>query len=91
MFGRILSWFLNDIIVQKLANNRSFQRLALKIDNSIQSNKKTLEEKLKQGELPLNGDLTAVKMKIKEFPAVKFVNTFVNEIRNEISRVKSQK
>ncbi len=35
MFGRVLNYFLNEFIVNALANSRSFQRIALRIDGFL--------------------------------------------------------
>ena len=35
LFGRIIGWFVQDILVKQLANSRTFQRLALKIDTTL--------------------------------------------------------
>jgi hypothetical protein len=34
-FGRIIGWFVQDILVKQLANSRTFQRFALKIDSTL--------------------------------------------------------
>ena len=34
-FARIVGWFVQDIVVKQLANSRTFQRLAVKIDSTL--------------------------------------------------------
>ncbi|KAJ1415852.1 hypothetical protein B484DRAFT_422305 [Ochromonadaceae sp. CCMP2298] len=44
MIGRFISWITNEVIVKNLANNRNFQKFAVRIDSTIQKNKKMLQE-----------------------------------------------
>jgi len=46
MLGKLVAMFLDKFIVHTLANNKQFQRLALKIDDVIAKNKSVLESKL---------------------------------------------
>lgn len=46
MLGKFVAMFLDKFIVHTLANNKQFQRLALKIDDVITKNKSVLESKL---------------------------------------------
>ena len=42
--GKIFSWFANEILIKTLAENRSFQRFALKVDSFLTSKQETLKE-----------------------------------------------
>ena len=35
IFGRIIRYFVQDIVVKQLANSRTFQRFVLKIDTTL--------------------------------------------------------
>ena len=52
--GNIFRWLLQDVLVNSLANNRRFQRFALKFDSFLNNNKakinETAEEISKQAE-----------------------------------------
>ena len=37
-FGRVFHWIANEIIVKTLAENRSFQRFAMRTDDYLQNN-----------------------------------------------------
>lgn len=47
-FARILHWVANEIVVEKLANSRSFQRFAVRTADSIEKAKAMTAEKLQQ-------------------------------------------
>jgi len=46
MLGKVVAMFLDKFIVHTLANNKQFQRLAVRIDDVITKNKSVLESKL---------------------------------------------
>ncbi|KAL6651012.1 hypothetical protein ACP70R_009937 [Stipagrostis hirtigluma subsp. patula] len=37
MFGRVLSYLLNEFLVEGLANNRAFQRFAVKTNRTLEN------------------------------------------------------
>ncbi len=43
MFSRVLNWFASEFIVNTLANSRSFQRLALRIDSFLSKQQSTIK------------------------------------------------
>lgn len=90
MFKRLLSYVVNDIIVHNLAHNKNFQRLALRIDEIITRNRTLIEKKLKDADLTIpykNVDLQNVKYSFTNSPPVRFITTFVTEIRKELKNV----
>lgn len=88
IFGRLVSWLLNDIIVHTLANNRRFQRLALKIDSTITNSKKIMEEKYVSN---VAGTIKDKKETLQKFDVSKFINTFKEEVQKEMKNIKSSK
>ncbi|WVZ86342.1 hypothetical protein U9M48_033140 [Paspalum notatum var. saurae] len=44
LFGRALSYVVNEFIVEGLANNRAFQRLAVKTNRTLESVKSKAKE-----------------------------------------------
>lgn len=82
MIGRLISWLMNDIIVNALANNKRFQGLALKIDSMVNKNKKVItEDYMKTGEKLAKEKLS----KLKESQIASITKEFVSEFRKEIS------
>lgn len=78
MIGKLVSWLMNDIIVNALAKNRRFQNLALRIDNFMSTNKKTIEEKyVKTGEQAIKQKME----KAKESQFGLFAKEFMEEIK----------
>ena len=90
MFGKLVAWFVNDIVVHTLANNKRFQQMAVRMDHSITKNKKVIhEEYLKPGEKLLNEHVGKVKETlppITKVNPVHFAKTFYNEIRKEVTK-----
>ncbi len=83
MLGKLVSYFLNDIIVHTLANSKRFQGFALKIDSAINKNKKVItEDYMKSGEKVLNENLS----KVKESKVGVFASTFMAEMKKELAK-----
>jgi uncharacterized protein YwlG (UPF0340 family) len=81
MIGRLISWFMNDIIVRTLANNKRFQGMALKIDGFLTKNKQVVQENyVKTGEKVLKENAA----KVKESRAGVFAQTFLKEMKKEV-------
>lgn len=78
VFQRMISWIVNDLIVHRLANNRNFQKLALKIDATIQNNRSVIEKKIK------DTDIKDVTHSFQNFGPVRFVRTFYVEVQKEL-------
>lgn len=76
LFGRLFQWFAQDIVVKFLANNRSFQRFAVKMDASINNNKKVIEDKVKS----VNKE--NIVNSASDF------KTFLQDIQNEMKKIK---
>ena len=82
-FGKVMSWIVNEAVVKALANNKTFQRFALKTDTFARQNiakvEDTLKTTLKQGESvastgkfpstleSLKGEVETVKSEIEKF------------------------
>lgn len=54
LFARVISWFAEEIIVKTLSRSRRFQHFALRTDDFVTKQKKTLEEHAKK--MPANLD-----------------------------------
>ena len=46
MFGKVIAMFLDKFIVHTLANNKQFQRLALRIDDIVTKKKSVIQAKI---------------------------------------------
>jgi hypothetical protein len=81
MIGRFISWITNEVIVKNLANNRNFQKFAVRIDSTIQKNKKTLQDFSKE-------NLSMVKDRLGKSGGgpVAFAKTLVSDVREEIAK-----
>ncbi len=55
-FGKILTWIANEVVVKTLANNKTFQRFALRTDTFARENyskaKDTISKTVKEGTIP---------------------------------------
>lgn len=84
VFQRLISWIVNDLIVHRLANNRHFQKFALKIDATIEKNRTVIEKKIK------DTDLNDVKQSVSNLGPIKFVRTFYAEVQKELKNSQQQ-
>ncbi|KAJ1389602.1 hypothetical protein B484DRAFT_459670 [Ochromonadaceae sp. CCMP2298] len=82
MIGRFISWITNEVIVKNLANNRNFQKFAVRIDSTIQKNKKMLQEGFSKENL----DMVKDRLGASGGGPVAFAKTFVSEVREEIAK-----
>lgn len=84
---QILSWIANEIIVKQLAENRSFQRLAVKIDSTLNSKKDVI---LKYGEELKKTGTEALKKNqattTDGFDIKKFMLAFKDEVKKDFSK-----
>ena len=55
-FGKIMTWIANEVVVKTLANNKTFQRFALRTDTFARENlskaKETINKTVKEGTIP---------------------------------------
>lgn len=81
--GKVMSWVVNEVVVKTLANNKSFQRFALRTDTFARENMTKVEETLKKtinegvavastGKIPnklasIEGEIEAVRAEIVKF------------------------
>lgn len=90
MIGRLISWLMNDIIVNALANNKRFQGLAVKIDAMVNKNKKVItEDYMKTGEKVAKEKVAKLKESQYGVIAQEFIAEFKKEIAGEINKVKA--
>lgn len=86
MIGKIISWLMNDIIVNALAKSKRFQRFALKIDDTLNKNKKVItEDYMKTGEALAKEKLA----KAKETKVGVFATVFMEEMKKEMAKGKT--
>eukprot|EP01031_Cornospumella_fuschlensis_P031895 gene31895-38563_t len=85
MLGRLIAWISDEIIVKNLANNRTFQRFALHVDDKLTKNKAVMEN-IK------NGKADEIKKEalntVKGFDAGKVVNDAMSFLKRVHSNVK---
>jgi hypothetical protein len=85
VFGKLIGWLVNDVIVNNLANSKRFQRFAVSLDDSITKGKKVLEEKyLKEGKIIFEEKSAQIKENIPKVNPVKFGQVFVKEFIKNI-------
>lgn len=92
--GKIVQWFANEHLVKFLANNRTFQQGALKIDSFLTLNKDVVkrsgDEMFKKGGEVLREqssrvhDATIAK---SGFDFVKFVTAFKEEVMKDVGKI----
>lgn len=83
MIGKLISWLMNDIIVNALANNKRFQGMAVKIDHLLNKNKKVItEDYMKTGEKVVQENLA----KAKETKVGIFASVFMAEMKKEMAK-----
>ncbi|KAF0892989.1 hypothetical protein E2562_021291 [Oryza meyeriana var. granulata] len=69
LFGRVLSYVVNEFIVEGLANNRAFQRFAVRTNKSLEnlsSKAKEVREELSEQWRNARGNDDAVKLVFHE-------------------------
>lgn len=74
MIGKFIHWVSEELIIKRLSHNRTFQRFAVRLDDSIQKNRKAIEE-------------NATKVKGN---AGGWWNTFVQDVQKEMNAIKQQ-
>lgn len=92
-FMKMIDWVANEIVVKHLANSRTFQRFALKTDETIQHHTtkatKMGEEVLKKasehGEKIVKGAAEQPPPDISGF--TRFFNAFADEIKKDVGKV----
>ena len=91
-FGKIFGWFANEVLVKTLAENRAFQRLAVKIDSTLSTKQETLKEVgkeyMKAGETLLKDGAETINKTATQtsgFDFGKFAKAFQEEIQ-KVSR-----
>ena len=87
MFGRVLHWFANEFIVNTLANSRSFQRLALRIDSFLSKQQTTIKAVGEDAKKVSEVKAEEINKKAKEtigFDVKAFLNTIKEEIQKDI-------
>lgn len=92
MFGKLFAWLMNDVIVHTLANNKGFQRMAVRMDSSISKNKKILtEDYIKTGEKIVKEQVSKVKQNvpIANVDPMNFAKTFYKEFQKEMGKGKN--
>ena len=94
-FGKIFSWFAQDVIVKTLAENRQFQRFALRIDSFLANKQDTLKEAgkeyMKQGEAILKTGAQKVHETTTQkagFDFAAFAKAFREEIQKDIQQMR---
>ncbi len=87
IFGRVINWFANEFIVNTLANSRSFQRLALKIDAFLSKQQSTIknigDDAIKKGSERAD-DLHRKTVESTGFDFKKFIATIQEEIAKDV-------
>lgn len=89
IFARLLHWLTHDLIVNKLANNKKFQELAVRIDSKLNKQNLEMTEKM------LRENLVNVKGKVTEQISKKgidfksFSEIFKKELEKGFKDVKS--
>jgi hypothetical protein len=96
-FGKIISWFAQDVIVKTLAENRQFQRLALRIDSFLTNKQDTIKEAgkeyLKQGEAMMKEGAKKVHETTTQkagFDFAAFAKAFREEIQKDIQQMQQK-
>ena len=88
LFQKLIGYFLNEFIVKTLANNKSFQRFALKIDAFVTTKKAAVnnitEEAVKKGGEAIKSKAAPIQNGKLEIGGIDF-GKFASEFKNEIS------
>ena len=92
--GKIIQWFANEHLVKLLANNRTFQQAAVKIDSFLTVNKDVVrrsgEEMFKKGGEVLKEQSSRVQEVTTAksgFDFVKFGTAFKEEVMKDIGKI----
>ena len=78
MVFRIVENYAHNVIVKHLANNKHFQRFAVKLDTTIKTQKVKLEENIKENVIE--------KLNEKNIPTQFSVSTFVRVFKEELDK-----
>jgi hypothetical protein len=96
--SRIITHFVTEHLVGALARNKGFQRMALKIDSFLQTNKDVAkqsgEEYLKKGGAMFKEEATKAHATATEktgFDFMKFVTAFKEEVTRDLSKITTKK
>ena len=95
--GKIFSYFANEILIKTLAENRSFQRFALKIDSFLTTKQATLKEVgkeyVKAGENVFREGAEKVQATATEktgFDFMKFAKAFKDEVAKDMAELQNK-
>ena len=85
-FGKIMTWIANEVVVKTLANNKTFQRFALRTDTFARENmskaKETITKTVKEGTIPpIVGGSTSNVQAIQT--DIEKVNTEIKELQKK--------
>ena len=93
--GKVFSYIANELIVKTLANNKSFQRFAVKIDSFVASKKevvlKNSDEYIKAGHAVIKEGASKVHQTATEkmgFDFQKFASVLQEEIKKDLAQMK---
>jgi hypothetical protein len=71
---RFIAWVTDELIVRRLSNNKTFQQFAVRMDDTLQSKQKVIQEKVTQVKGNTDG----------------FLKTFIEDVQKEINQIKNQ-
>ena len=95
--GKIFSWFANEILIKTLAENRSFQRFALKVDSFLTTKQETLKEVgkeyVKAGENVFRDGAQKIHKSTTEktgFDFAQFAKAFKEEVAKDMAELQNK-
>ena len=83
MLGKIIA-YVENLIVHRLSNNRTFQRFAVRMDDTIQTKKKYIQENISK--TTANGNEAGNS---NSFNPVNLYRNFVAEVQKEMINIKN--
>ncbi len=82
VLGKFIA-FVEQWIVHRLSNNRSFQKFAVKMDDTIQSKQKIIQENVKNIKENVNAKTDG------GFNPANFFRNFAEEVKKEMSNIQN--
>ena len=87
-FARILQWVANEVIVEKLAHSKAFQRFAVRTADTIEKAKSTTTQQLQQQlqQAPKVAQSVHQKTKATQSSVWSFAQAFKDEVAKDFTK-----
>jgi hypothetical protein len=87
MLNRFIKWVTEELIINKLAHNKRFQQFAVRMDETIQTNKEKFNKNVVDN---VKQTVDQVKKPEKPFSLSQFFTEFIDDVKKEAEVIRQQ-